>query len=181
MFTCTLGKITPGSSEHPPGQLLFPIPQLYSTLYFPCRVATHASMFTALIAAKDSMRGKFDEMISLRVPARYGLLHRLNRLDYINGWRKIRTTAITTSFYSLPHPARETSIRRVSINTANNEPNVVYIFNVKKKEHTANTLCVKFLFSSKLSKVIFPSFAIVVLLLSYHYRQFEYLNICLNI
>ena len=124
MFTCTLGKITLASSEHPPGQLLFPIPQLYSTLYIPCRVATHASMFTALIAAKDSMRGKFDEMISLRVPARYGLLHRLNRLDYINGWRKIRTTAITMSFYLLPHP-RETWIRRVSINTANNEPNVV--------------------------------------------------------
>lgn len=36
-------------------------------LYTLCRAATHASMFTALIAAKDSMRGKFDEMISLRV------------------------------------------------------------------------------------------------------------------
>lgn len=65
-------------------------------------VGTRGSVFTALNVVKDSMRGGFDEMILLGGYARYGLLHRMNGLDYIDGRRKIQTThAITANFYSL--------------------------------------------------------------------------------
>lgn len=60
-----------------------------------------------------------------RFHCRYGLLNRTNSLDYINGWRKILTTVITASFYSLPN--RRPFSGSGEFSYGNNEPKRVYI------------------------------------------------------